>query len=86
MIKLKKLYLYYSEYRNEYSMDVTIGDKERELTFKLDNKHTRKTILPMLEAICDACNVAASELKRDVIAAVNSEDEDGTQKERVNER
>lgn len=71
MTKLKKIYLYYSEFRDEYSMDVTIGDKSREFTFKMDNKQTRKAIIPLLDVLCDTCAFSASELKRDVVAAVN---------------
>jgi hypothetical protein len=62
-------------------MDVTIGDEKRELTFKMDNKQTRKSVIPLLDVLCDACAISASELKRDVIAAVNSEDKDCAQKE-----
>lgn len=74
MIKLKRVNLYYSDLREEYSMSIAIGDEIREVSFKMDDKQTRKAIIPLLEAFCEACELSASELKRDVIAAVNGDE------------
>ena len=42
MFKLKKIYLFYSDFQNQYSMEVEIGNKVRKVSFKMDDAQTRK--------------------------------------------
>lgn len=71
MLKLQKIYLFYSDFRDQYTMEVEIGNEVRKVSFKMDDAQTRKAITPLLDALCEACEVEAGELKRQVFAAVN---------------
>lgn len=68
--KLKRINLYYFESRDEYRMEIEIGNEERAVSFKMNNKQTRNVIEPLISAICDACAVNASELKQECINAL----------------
>ena len=72
--KLKRINLYYFECRDEYKMEIEIGNEERAVSFKMNNRQTRNVIEPLISAICDACAVNASELKQKVINSLEKKD------------
>lgn len=74
MLKLKKIYLFYSDFSEEYSMEIEIGNEKRKVSFKMDDAQTRKAITPLLDALCEACAVEAGELKRQAMAAINGDE------------
>lgn len=68
--KLKKIWIFYAEYKDEYTMNVEIGNEERSVSFKMNDEQTRKAIEPLIPALCDACAVNANELKQQCINAL----------------
>lgn len=57
--KLKRIYLYYFECKDEYKMEIEIGNEQRSVSFKMNAEQTRKAIEPLISALCDACAVNA---------------------------
>lgn len=72
--KLKKIYLYYFECKDEYKMEIEIGNEQRSVSFKMNDEQTRKAIEPLISALCDACAVNAGELKQEVINSLEKKD------------
>ena len=72
--KLKKIWLFYTEYKDEYTMNVEIGNEERSVSFKMNDEQTRKVIEPLISALCDACAVNAGELKQEVINSLEKKE------------
>ena len=68
--KLKRISLYYFESRDEYNMEIEIGNEQRSVSFKMNNKQTREAIEPLISALCDACSMNANELKQQCINAL----------------
>lgn len=75
--KLKKIYLNYFEYKDEYKMEIEIGNEQRSVSFKMNDEQTRKALEPLISVLCDACAVNANELKQQCINAlgVNSNEQ-----------
>ena len=72
--KLKRIYLYYFECKDEYTMNVEIGNEERSVSFKMNDEQTRKAIEPLISVLCDACAMNASELKQEVINSLEKKE------------
>ena len=70
MIKLQSLHVYYNEYKDEYTMKVTVGDEDREIAFKMTDEQARKALVPLLDNIVGACEVSARKFKEDILAAI----------------
>jgi hypothetical protein len=68
--KLKRIHLYYLESRDEYNMEIEIGNKQRSVSFRMNNNQTRKVIEPLISTLCDACAMNANELKQECINAL----------------
>lgn len=76
MIKLQGIHMYYNDYKDEYTMKVTVGDDNREITFKMTDEQTRKTLVPLVDIIVGACEVSAREFKEDIISAIKGNEDE----------
>lgn len=72
--KLKKIYLNYFEYKDEYKMEIEIGNEQRSVSFKMNDEQTRKALEPLISVLCDACAVNAGELKQEVINSLEKKE------------
>lgn len=72
--KLKKIYLNYFEFKDEYKMEIEIGNEQRSVNFKMNDEQTRKALEPLISTLCDACAVNAGELKQEVINSLEKKD------------
>lgn len=73
-IRIESMHLHYSDFNDAYSLTVTIGDKETAVIFKMNDEQTRKAIIPFIDAICDACAVAAEDLKKKLLEDITGTD------------
>lgn len=72
--------MYYNDYTDEYIMNVTVGDEDREITFKMTDEQTREALVPLVDILVGACEVSARKFKEDIISAIQGRKDDNTQK------
>lgn len=74
-LRISSMHLYYNDFQDEYSLTVTIGDAKTAVTFKMNDEQTRKAIIPFIDAVCDACAVAAEDLKKKLLEDITGTDQ-----------
>lgn len=59
-----------NKYRYCYRARITIGDKKRELTIRLEEKDAIKIIEPVINVITNALDVEKEELRKELISSI----------------